>query len=76
MLRFGPMPSQLVIEKGVRHLCHYDTGYGSLSLGISADEIEPKLSTNGGSVRFSYMLDSDIENISKNSVEITVKPLT
>ena len=74
MLRFGPSPSQLVIEKGRRHMCHYDTGYGALSLGISADEIEHGLTEVGGTVRFSYMLDSETESISKNSVEITVKP--
>ena len=39
MLRFGPVPGQLVVEKGVRHICHYETGQGSLSLGLTADEI-------------------------------------
>ena len=33
MLRFGPQASQLVIEKGRRNLCHYETGYGSVTLG-------------------------------------------
>ena len=73
MLRYGPMPSQLVIEKGTRHLCHYETGHGALSLGISADEIEPHLSAHGGTVFFSYVLDSETESISRNSVKITVK---
>lgn len=76
MTRFGPIPSQLVVEKGTRHLCHYDTGYGALSLGVSADEIDPALSEEGGRVRFSYTLDSGNEAfISRNLVDITVKPL-
>lgn len=75
MLRYGPTPGQLVIEKGVRHLCHYETGYGALSLGISADEITPALSRRGGKVSFSYILESETESISKNSVEIRVKPI-
>ena len=29
MTRFGPAAGQLVVEKGIRHLCHYDTGYGA-----------------------------------------------
>ena len=33
MLRFGKAPSQLIIEKGTRHLCHYETGYGAISPG-------------------------------------------
>ena len=36
MLRFGKQSSQLIIEKGTRHLCHYETGYGSVSLGVAA----------------------------------------
>ena len=36
MTRFGKAPSQLVIEKGVRHICHYETGFGSVSLGVAA----------------------------------------
>ena len=74
MLRFGSAPSQLVIEKGRRHVCHYETGYGSLSLGVAADEIESRLSDQGGTVRFSYLLDVDTASISRNTVKITVKP--
>lgn len=74
MLRFGSAPSQLVIEKGRRHVCHYETGYGSLSLGVAADEIESRLSEKGGTVQFSYLLDVDTASISRNTVKITVKP--
>lgn len=74
LLRFGSAPSQLVIEKGRRHVCHYETGHGSLSLGVAADEIESRLSDKGGTVRFSYLLDMDTASISRNTVKITVKP--
>ncbi len=74
MLRFGARPSQLIIEKGRRHVAHYDTGEGSLSLGVAADEIISELKDDGGTVRFSYMLDMNSEAISRNIVEITVKP--
>ena len=76
MTRFGKAPSQLVIEKGTRHLCHYETGYGAVSLGVAADVIEHQLSEEGGTARFSYTLDSGAENfISRNLVEITVEKL-
>lgn len=76
MLRFGKVPSQLIIEKGTRHLCHYETGYGAISLGVAADAIEHQLSDQGGKLNFSYTLDSGAENfISRNLVAITVDPL-
>ncbi|WP_294497440.1 DUF1934 domain-containing protein [uncultured Gemmiger sp.] len=76
MLRYGKAPSQLIIEKGTRHLCHYETGYGAISLGVAADVIEPELDESGGRVKFSYTLDSGSEDfISRNLVDITVTPL-
>ena len=76
MLRFGKVPSQLIIEKGTRHLCHYETGYGAISLGVAADVIEHQLSDEGGKLKFSYTLDSGAENfISRNLVDITVDAL-
>lgn len=76
MLRFGKQSSQLIIEKGTRHLCHYETSYGSVSLGVAADVIEQRLDENGGRLKFSYTLDSGAENfISRNLVDITVDKL-
>ena len=76
MLRFGKVPSQLIIEKGTRHLCHYETGYGAISLGVAADVIEHQLSDEGGKLKFSYTLDSGAESfISRNLVDITVDAL-
>ena len=76
MTRFGKTSSQLIIEKGIRHLCHYETGYGSISLGVAADVIEHALSEDGGKLKFSYTLDSGAENfISRNLVDITVDKL-
>ena len=53
MTRFGKNHSQLIIEKGTRHLCHYETGYGAVSLGVAADTIEHALTEQGGRLRFS-----------------------
>ncbi len=74
MLRYGPAASQLVIEKGRRHMCLYDTGYGSMTLSVTADEIKSSLDESGGSVSFSYLIDIEDSPLSRNSVEITVKP--
>ena len=73
MLRYGPMHSQLVIEKGRRHICHYDTGQGSITMGIAADEIVANLDERGGSLHFSYNLDINASLFSKNTVNITVR---
>ncbi|MDL2324583.1 DUF1934 domain-containing protein [Ruminococcaceae bacterium OttesenSCG-928-A16] len=73
MLRHGSAPSQLIIERGKRHVCHYDTSHGSLSLGVAADEIDNRLTEHGGEITFSYTLDSGQEHLSHNQVKITVQ---
>ncbi len=72
MLRTGSAPSQLVVERGRRHVCHYDSGFGALSLGVQADAIKNRLTGSGGQVVFSYTLDSGDAQLSRNEVKITV----
>ncbi len=76
MLRFGKgggAGTQLVIEKGRRNLCHYETGYGSMTLGVTADEIVCDLTEKGGTARFSYLLDANSADlVSRNRLEVTV----
>ena len=72
MLRFGPASSQLIIEKGVRHVYHYESGVGALTLGVAADEIRCQLTDAGGQAFFSYTLDDGTQELSRNLVEVTV----
>ena len=76
MLRFGKgggADTQLLIEKGKRNLCHYETGYGSMTLGVTADEIECGLTEKGGTARFGYLLDANSADlVSRNRLEVTV----
>ena len=74
LLRFGRANSQLLIERGRRNLCHYETEVGSLTLGVTGDGIDCKLTEKGGSAAFSYLLDADDARIvSRNTLEMTVQ---
>ena len=65
--------SRLILEKGKRHQCFYDIGYGSLMLGVFANRIDNKLTDQGGQLSFRYTLDIDSSLTSLNEVQITVK---
>ena len=73
MLRFGSAASELVIEPGKRHICHYETGQGALTMGIAADEVIANLNEQGGELRFSYDLYVNSNPFSRNVVNISVK---
>ena len=73
MERKGPSRSQLIIEKGKRHQCFYQTEYGQFMLGVSAQSIDNSLTQEGGDIRFGYTLDVNTSLASENEVYISVK---
>ena len=73
MTRSGRVHSQLIIEQGVRHQCHYDTGYGSMTIGISGDRVDSGLTDEGGRLEFSYSLDVNTLLASENAVYVNVR---
>ena len=75
MERTGSMNSRLVIKKKTRNNCFYSTPYGSLTIGIFGEEIDNRLSGNGGTLKMVYSIDSGGRLISKNEVEITVREI-
>ncbi len=73
MLRSAPTESQLIIEKGNRHLCSYNTGYGNVMIGINGSKIDVDLSERGGRVRFKYTIDVNSALLSSHEVSIFVE---
>ena len=62
-----------MLEKGKRHLCHYDTGFGSLMVGVFAQSIHSDLTDSGGTLDVSYSLDINSGLNSMNSIFVDVK---
>lgn len=72
MTRSGASHSQLIIEEGRRHQCNYDTGYGSLIIGISCNHLISSLTEEGGDIDFGYSLDVNSALTSENKVHVVV----
>ncbi len=73
MQRKGAATSNLVIEKGKKHHCHYGTPYGDFTVGITTGEIKSSLDENGGDLYFKYVIDINSSFISDNEIFINVK---
>ncbi len=73
MSRSGALNSRMYIKKGQRHICHYETGQGVLTLGVFGETVQENISDKGGSLYMSYTLDINYGMISRNKVEINVK---
>ena len=72
MMRSGSA-TRLILEQGKRHLCLYDTGYGTFLLSICTDTIENAITPDGGSLNIEYSLEVDNAQVSDNIFYIEVK---
>ncbi len=75
MMRQGS-DTKLILEKGRRHLCLYDTGLGTFSVGVFTSELSSTLSHRGGRLSVKYTLDVDSTLSSANEIEVSIKPVS
>ena len=73
MRRTGASRSELTIERGVRNVGFYGTVAGDLQIGVFAEEIQNRLTDEGGQIYFKYQLDVNSVFLSENEVTINVK---
>lgn len=73
--RTGKYGSQLILEKGKRHLNHYDTGFGQFVMGVSTANIDNRLSMSGGELSVTYTLEMNHTLMSKNRFFLSIRDL-
>lgn len=73
MKRSGKSKSQLIVERGVRHQCHYDIGYGDMMIGVLGSSIKSTLGDVGGNLAIKYSLDINSMLASENEMYVNVK---
>ena len=71
--RKGPQRSRLLLEKGRRHQCIYETVAGNLSIGVFTKTLNSTLGENGGTLEVSYTLDFNADLVSENKFFIKVE---
>ena len=67
--------TRLILERGQRHLCLYDTGFGSRTVGVYTSVINQELGEDGGYIEIKYTLDVDSNLSSQNHLRVEVSPL-
>lgn len=70
--RDGHYGSQLMLERGKRHQCHYATPAGTMLIGVYTNKMDINLDENGGRMDVAYTLDFDSQAISKNTFKIII----
>ncbi len=73
MQRSGALNSRMYIKKGQRHICHYETVGGVITMGIFGQDVNIDIDDNGGELYMSYTVDVNYGMLSQNKVEINVR---
>lgn len=71
--RKGKLRSQLMLEKGKRHQCLYQTVAGDLMIGVFTKTLKNTLNERGGTLEVSYTLDFNTDLVSENRFKVTVE---
>ena len=67
------MRSQLMLQRGRRHQCIYQTVAGDLSIGVFTKTLENRLTEKGGVLEVSYTLDFNTDLVSENRFVIKIE---
>ena len=74
VIRFGEgMTTNIVLEKGIRHISCHTTPYGAFSMGITAVEISSDMDSNGGTLHFKYATDIENTPLGEITFDFTVE---
>jgi len=65
----------MILEIGKTHSCNYPTPFGNILLEVSAFKIANSLSDDGGELELQYSLIVDGNELSKNTLNLTVKEI-
>ncbi len=70
--RSGSVQSQMVFEKGHRHISLYETELGTLVVGINSFEVDSRFGKNGGRLSLGYSVEVDDVAATKNRFIVNV----
>lgn len=73
LTRTGEYNSQMVLEKGVRNLCHYKTPYGDVVFGIFASRVAAAKNGDCGRIKLGYTIDINNDVASTNEIDISFR---
>lgn len=73
MTRTGNINTQMIFEKGKRHMSHYETPMGSFTIGVSTDLLNIGVNEKGGEVEIKYNLDINNSALVENYLRLNIR---
>jgi uncharacterized beta-barrel protein YwiB (DUF1934 family) len=73
LMRFGSINSQMIFEKGQKHISYYDTAYGAFMIGVYASHVDIRVDDNGGEIKVDYALEIDNNKTGDNDFHMQIR---
>lgn len=75
IIRTGNYQTDLVVQAGKKHFCHYETPFGDFVVGVSARFVKNTLTDEGGMLWLRYTVDGNTTLLSDNEIMIEVQKI-
>ena len=72
-MRFGKNNSQLIFEKGQKHISYYETEYGSFTVGVFSNLVDIDVDDSGGEIAIDYFLEVNSSMTQENDLCLQIK---
>ncbi|WHH57369.1 DUF1934 domain-containing protein [Petroclostridium sp. X23] len=73
LMRFGQNNSQLIFEKGQKHVSYYETSYGTFAVGVFSHNVDININDSGGEVAVDYILQIDNIQTGENDFYLKIR---
>lgn len=73
LMRSGTTNSQFIFERGIRHFSHYDTIFGSFTVGVFANDVSVNINEKGGEIVVGYQIDMGSDSYGYNDFRMMIR---
>lgn len=73
ILRYGATNTQMIVEKGKKHLNYYETPHGAFTVGVYSDEVDVNINGNEGNIRLNYNIELNNVITGRNIIKVDFK---
>ncbi len=75
LTREGAVNSQMLFQKGRKHVFLYDTPFGAMTMGVDTQQLRSETNEHGGKLDIIYSVDVDNVPLGKNIFRIDWKEI-
>lgn len=73
LTRAGSVNSQMIFEKGQKHVSYYDTIHGAFTIAVFTNEMMVNINEHGGELKIDYHLEIDNADAGINDFQMLIR---